>query len=361
LVEESTKHVKDYVHTKKTNVEVDAIMKKFFDVLTMVDENHDGSITVFEYNQNTKRMDPSLDYLAVIELLIAQNTMRIYPMITFKMKKQLVWGDGVEAMVMQSLISSSSWTIVFGQTAVGKSYRYLLGADRLRSSLSVIWVDFLGVKTSNDVLSAVATQLSLSVLSLDDVLLEFQRLLDSNMGHKDSKCSIILDHVDLARLDILAVFIRCIKKCKQASNIAVVVISVDPNEPTETHIQSLQTAGKVALNRVAIKLLEIESLNEEEALHLANYLDVHEPQLLIHAANYLPGYICSMQSLSAAALQQIVDQASSSNDMILESLSDMERTIAMALYYPLCNGVMFHRALSWELSKIFIDENMLIW
>lgn len=75
--------------------------------------------------------------------------------------------------------TANGWSIVYGPSQSGKSYRWLVGAHELSDADAIIWIDLKNAKSSNDVLSTIASQLSLSVLSLSDVMLEFQRLLGS--------------------------------------------------------------------------------------------------------------------------------------------------------------------------------------
>jgi len=75
-----------------------------------------------------------------------------------------------------------------------------------------------------------------------------------------------------------------------------------------------------------------------------------------------------LQSLKVEDLALLLDQTNkgtyddaSKNNIIAESLSDIEKLVAVALYYPLQSRVIFHKSLAWELCRDPLSEKIDVW
>lgn len=76
-----------------------------------MDENGDRIITVFEMNQSTKHMDPTLNYRQVIDLLCGQTTLKMYPAITEEDKKQIVSLNFIRTFLRRKILKSNIYCV----------------------------------------------------------------------------------------------------------------------------------------------------------------------------------------------------------------------------------------------------------
>jgi hypothetical protein len=373
LIQVAIRYIHTEVNPEISDDELGAISLKMQRTLDILDENAAHTITVFDLNQSTKYLDPNLDFIEVIKKLCAQVTLKIFPALSDSQRDQMVWGDGMRDVVHSTMRSSGSWTIVYGPSNSGKTFRWLAGAHELSANDAVVWIDFRNVKTSSDMLSTIATQLSLSVLSLDDVMLEFQRLLDSSLEHLASHCCIVLDHLNLAILDQIGPFMKILKKLQAALRIAIVVITTNVTKPSISSITALSKSGKILIAEEMMTCFEVPALSKEESITLCENLDVYDPILLANAGKRLPGEIMRLQHLRKSALASIVANdkvnapgtTSTTDILIVDSLSEHDTLCAICLYYPLSGrdgyGVLFHKALAWELCRKAMEENIDLW
>jgi tetratricopeptide (TPR) repeat protein len=343
-------------------------------ILERIDTNGDGMITIFEVNQWTKHLDPNLTLLATLGQFNQLRTLKLIPTIKSDAKQQIVWGTNmyrkpIRDTVLSSMHGADSWTVVYGPSLSGKSYRWLVGAHELPSEQTVVWIDLNSVSTVQEMYSSVSAQLSLSVLSLDDMISEFRLLLERYIS---SACTIVIDHVDITNQVVYYPLIKTIRKLKKNFKMAVVLISSLESRPS---LEDFAKEIKVPISGITV--IYIGPLPREESLTLAQYYKVADPTLLMEAARHLPGYIRSMRFLPLSSLVAITRSADASmtssrsvdgsiahtRDIIIaENLSELEIRCAMCLYHPLIGnnglGFIFSKAIAWNLCYEAVSRNV---
>lgn len=369
LVENAMKYIKTDVKPDLNDEEMKSIALKLNIALDVIDSSPNHSITVFELNQTTKHLDFNYDFLQLLHAIFEVETLKVFPSITEEQKDIVEWGEGMAAKVGESMKSAGMWSIVFGAPLSGKTFRWLVGAHHLDNTDAVVWIDFRNVKTTSDMLSTIATQLSLSVLSLDDVMLEFSRLLDSSLEHSSTHCCIVLDHVDMDALDQLAPFIKILKRLQTVLKLAIVMITTSSKRPASSTIATLYKIGKIPIKEELLNIIEVLPLSQETAVALANRYDVYDPSMLVTAARCLPGEMMRMQTLRSSQLASISNGSNTSSiiDLIIaDTFTENETLCATCLYYPLTgkdrtSSPIFHKALAWELCRKSMEENIDLW
>lgn len=367
LVEYSVRYIANDLNPNISEEELELISFKLEKALDTLDERSDHMISVFGMNQLTKHMDPSLDFIEVLHKIWGEKILKIIPMVTEELIETTIWGSQLQEKIFNTMRTAGLWTVVYGPQLSGKTFRYLVASHQLDANEAVLYIDLKNVKTVTEMFTAVASQLSLCVLSLDDAMQEFYRLIDVTLENMQSQCCVIVDHVNVDAIDQFAPLVKVLKKLQTSLHVAVVLITTSTVKPSSSLMSSLNKLGKLPIGDGFLIPLEIGPLNKDDAARLAKNCDVYDPAILAAAAKSLPGEIVRMQSLRAHELSAIAStQSSVSVDIFMaDSFSEYETLCAKCLYYPLSrpnqDGIIFNKAVAWELCNQAVHGNINIW
>lgn len=313
-------------------VDKDKLRIVLFRALRHIDENADGTISVFEIDQATKHLNHSYDFIEVLLYISLYRSIMIIPSIHSSWKRSIVWGtsdksnESMKKSIFHSLTMKGLWTFVYGPSLVGKTFRYLLACHEVsrqshqnihlysdtsssndlipmkENPMVLLWIDLMDIKTPYELLSAISYQLSLHVLSLDDIMLEFQRLLE--IKAKDFPICVILDHLNLNNMPAYESLFKILKKLNKSLKITIVLITQEPNEPNNDQYELFHQSGRIPSK--LMQSLSISKLSYDDAISMAQFYDVFDSKLLVEASLCLPGRIVNYKSLSSVYLTNII-------------------------------------------------------